>query len=116
MMKRPIPVTVISCLLAATGLLGLIYHLADFKPHHPFQYEIVWISFVRVLAIVAGVFMLRGSNWARWLAIAWIAFHVVISFLHSWQEAAFHVVILGVFVCCLFLPQASRYFRGVSQE
>jgi len=31
------------------------------------------------VAIVAGVFLLRRKNWARWLAIAWMAFHVAIS-------------------------------------
>jgi len=29
---------------------------------------------VRLSGIVAGVWMLRGENWARWLAIAWIVF------------------------------------------
>jgi hypothetical protein len=116
MMKRPIPVTVISCLLAAAGLLGLIYHLSDFKPQHPFQYEIVWIAFVRLLAIVAGVFMFRGSNWARWLAMGWIACHVMISFLHSWQEVAFHAVIFVAFAYFLFLPQTTKYFRGTLQR
>ena len=35
------------------------------------------------LAIVCGVFLLRGHNWARWLALAWIAFHVVLSAFHA---------------------------------
>jgi len=42
-----------------------VYHLAEFKAH-PFQNDILWVSLVRLLAIVGGVFMLRGHNWARW--------------------------------------------------
>ena len=68
MNKRPLSVTIVSCLLAAAGAVGLVYHSTEFKTLHPFPYNTLWVSLVRVLAIVAGVFMLRGSNWARWLA------------------------------------------------
>ena len=33
-----------------------------------------------LVGLLAGIFMLRGHNWARWLAVAWMAFHVAISF------------------------------------
>jgi hypothetical protein len=69
MNKRPIPVSVIGCLYVATGAIGLVFHLIAFKPQYPFQYDIVWISLVSLIAIVCGIGLLRGSNWARWLAL-----------------------------------------------
>lgn len=112
MKKRPLSVTIIACLLAAAGLMGIVYHLAEFKPQHPFQYDIVWITLVRLLAVVAGVYMLLGKNWARWLALAWIAFHVIISAFHSLPELAMHAVFVAVFAYFLLGATASAYFRG----
>ena len=31
------------------------------------------------------------QNWARWLALAWIIFHVGLSLFHPIGELAFHV-------------------------
>ncbi len=55
--------------------------------------------------------MLRGSNWARWLALAWIAFRVFLSFLHSWQEVLVHCLLFVVIGYVLFSPEARAYFR-----
>ncbi len=110
MTRRPLPVTVIACLLIVTGAVGLVYHLTEFQAH-PFPTDLVWISLVRLLAIVAGVYLLRGRNWARWLALAWIAFHVVVSAFNSWFQVAFHGVLCAAFAYFLFRPSATRYFR-----
>ena len=91
MIKRPVSITLLAVLLIATGFLGLVYHARDINLQHPLQNDTLWVELIRVLAIVAGIFMLRGHNWARWLALAWIAFHVVISFWHSWSQVAVHV-------------------------
>ena len=29
-----------------------------------------------------------GARWARWVIVAWLAFHVVVGTLDSWREAA----------------------------
>jgi hypothetical protein len=110
MNKRPLVVTVLSCLLVAAGAIGLVYHLSEFKSLHPFPYEILLVCLVRLLAIVSGVFMLRGDNWARWLAVAWIAFHVVVSFFHSLGEVVVHGVLLALFAYGLFRSDAAGYF------
>ena len=57
--------------------------------------------------------MLRGCNWARWLALAWIAFHVVLSAFHSLPEFALHAVLCAVFAYFLLRPDAALYFRPV---
>lgn len=110
MKKRPLAVTILSWLLIVVGLVGLVYHAQELDLRQPFQNDTVWVELVRVLAIVSGIFMLRGRNWARLLAMAWIAFHVVISIFHSWSQVAMHALILLVFAFFLFRPAANRYF------
>jgi hypothetical protein len=111
MPARPIPVTILSWLLILAGAVGLVYHLRELDVSHPFAGDILLVELVRLLAIVAGVFMLRGRNWARWLALLWIAFHVVVSYWHSWPEVAIHVAIFAVFAFLLFRSPADQYFR-----
>jgi predicted cobalt transporter CbtA len=111
MKKPPLAISILSCVFLAAGAIGLAYHFTDFKAQPRFQYELVWISAVRLTAIVCGVFMLRGNNWARWLALAWIAFHVVVSFFHSLQEVVVHSLLFLLIAYFLFRPEAGAYFR-----
>ena len=110
MKKRPLSVTVLSILLAAAGLVGFVYHLTEIRSLSPFPLELLWVSLVRVTAIVAGIFMLRGRNWARWVAVVWIAYHVVLSGFHSTRELIMHAILFAVFAYFLFRPAASIYF------
>ena len=110
-MKRPITVTLIALLLLLSGVAGIAYHLTDVKTWHPFPYGYVAILLIRVLAIVAGIYMLRGHNWARWVALLWIAFHLAISFFNSWSQVAVHTVVLAIFAYVLLRPAATAYFR-----
>jgi hypothetical protein len=112
MNKRPLSVIVIGCLYVATGAIGLAFHLIEFKPQHPFQYDIVWVCLVNLIAIVCGMYMLRGSNWARWFALAWIAFHVVLSGFHSRFEFVVHSLLCVAVAYFLFRPRATQYFRA----
>jgi hypothetical protein len=116
MNKRPLPVTVLSLLLVAAGAVGLVSHLNELDRHHPFQNEFLLIELVRVIAIVSGVYLFRGSNWARWLALVWIGFHVVVSAFHSLPEFAFHGLLFAVFAYFLFRPQATEYFCTERRE
>ncbi len=108
--RRPIPVLVISILLIATGAIGLVVHIRE-QMGRPFNNDIVSIVLVEIAAILAGICMLYGRIWARWLAIAWMAFHVAISF-PDWGKVAIHSVFLAAFVYFLFRPQATRYFKS----
>src|SRR5437667_12744380 len=116
MKKRPLSITIISWLFLAAGVIGLAYHATEFKADRPFQYDVVWVCLVRVLAILCGAFMLRGSNWARWLLLVWIACHVVLSAFHSLFELVIHSLLFAVVAYFLFRPQASAYFRGARRE
>jgi hypothetical protein len=112
MNRRPITVTILGCVLIATGVASLAFHVTDLKASRNLLSELLLLSLVRILAIVSGVFMLRGSNWARWLALAWIAFHVAISFFDSLQKVAVHGLIFLLFGYLLLRPEATAYFHG----
>lgn len=106
-MKRPLPVLVFGCLFIFAGALGLGYHLAK----RPLEHDFLLLAALRLLAIVGGIFLLRAQNWARWLLLAWLAFHVVVSFYHSLEQVAAHAVLLLLFIFFLFRPPASTYFH-----
>jgi len=110
--KRPLSVTIIAWVFVAAGVVGLAYHATEFKTARPFENDAVWVCLVRLLAIVAGAFLLRGHNWARWLSIVWMAWHVGLSVFHPWSELIVHASLLVVIACFLFRPRASAYFRA----
>jgi hypothetical protein len=116
MSKRPRSVTLIGWVFIAAGVIGFSYHVAKFKAHDPFNSDGIWVCAVRLLAIVAGAFMLQGWNWARWLSILWIAGHTILSVFHPLSELIMHSVLLAVFAFFLFRPQASAYFRCARAE
>jgi hypothetical protein len=94
------------------GAAGFVYHLTEFRARNAFPFDAVLVELVGLLAIVSGAFMLRGHNWARWLALAWIAFHVIVSAFHTFREFAIHCVFCAVINWFLFRPRAVRYFRA----
>ncbi|HEY4901451.1 MAG TPA: hypothetical protein VIH91_11610 [Terriglobales bacterium] len=110
MNKRPIYVTLLGYVLIAAGAIGIAYHFTEYKYTPPRGYLLVLL--VRLVAVVSGVYVLRGKDWERWLSIAWIAFHLVISIFHTKEGVAVHAVVLIAFTVLLFLPAANRYFRS----
>lgn len=111
MRKRPESVTILAWVLILMGFAGLAGDAYQFKSIQPGHNETIWIACVHVLGVVAGAFMLRGRDWARWLAVAWVAFHVAISLQHV-GPAIVHAIFLAVFVYFLFRPDARAYFRS----
>ena len=101
-----------TALYVLAGAVGFVYHFSELNPHQLFQNDALWVELIRILAIVAGIFLLRGRNWARWLALSWIAFHVVISFWHPWGQLVMHILVFAIFAFVLFRPAATRYFRS----
>ena len=114
MSKRPRSITVISWIFVAAGVVGLAYHATEFKARRPFDYEFLWVCLVRLLAILCGIFMLRGSNWARWGLVVWLGCHVILSVLHTPSELLVHFFLFAALLYLLFRPQASAYFRGAT--
>jgi hypothetical protein len=122
MPSRPISITIISWLFIAVGIISIG---ADLLPlvginisagPTDFQtlgfFELSLMLFVRLLALVCGVFMLYGFNWARWLLIVWMGFHIVISITDSPVKLIIHILIFSIILFFLFRPKASIYFRS----
>lgn len=66
---RPPSITVISWLFILAGGIGFLYHLSELTSRRSIDAGLVGVCLVRLVAILSGIFMLRGSNWARWLLI-----------------------------------------------
>ena len=109
--KRPISVTLVGWLFAAAGVVGVAYHGSELSLRAPFSSDLILALCVRLLAIAGGVFVLRGADWARWLVLLWMAYHVVLSAFHPLPELIVHGVILTAVACVLLRRRASAYFR-----
>ena len=114
MNKRPVPITILACLYLIVGTIDFVVHLRQPLARHAFRYDDALIEVTQLIAIVCGLFMLRGRNWARWLAFAWIAFHVPL-FFDSLHNAVMHVLLFGLIVYCLFRSDSSAYFKHAEQ-
>jgi hypothetical protein len=126
MNKRPRSITVISWIFIAFGGIALLtsllppvdaaadQRLTEFRSQHPFQFALIYVS--PILAVVCGVFMLRGCNWARWLLVVWFGHNAIGNILHSPARFFLPGFLFGVAVFFLFRPQATAYFRGTSAE
>ncbi|HEY1768184.1 MAG TPA: hypothetical protein VGG26_11030 [Terracidiphilus sp.] len=114
MNRRPLSITLLAWLLIAVGALGPASHFVEFRTHPPMPSELLSISLLGLLAVLAGIFLLRGANWARWGAAAWMAVHVGISVFHPRQELIIHGVLFVLFAYVLFRPAARAYFTASS--
>ncbi len=121
MNKRPLTITVIGWIYVAVGTISLVVHMlplfegaaaapgaesAAGRPLDP-----VVASGSAILALVGGAFLLRGRNWARWLCVAWMGFHVVLSLVHSTLELVIHGLLFAAVLLLLWRPGATAYFR-----
>jgi hypothetical protein len=113
MPKRPLLLTLFGWFLILAGIVGFAAH---WPLHRPWRPDDAWPLTLEAILGAAGVLILRGYNWARWLALFWIAFHVVVSFYNSLREVAMHTLILLLFVALLFNPAANAWFRKQSTE
>ncbi len=104
--RIPVPVILIACLYLAVGIGGFVVHFSDRRTP-----DWIWVEVTEFLAIVCGVFLLRAHNWARWLASAWMAFHVVLSF-GELRQLGIHSLFFVLIVWCLFRADASRFFQN----
>ena len=113
---RPLSVTILACVYLAVGTIGFAYHLYVIFTRQAFGYDDLMVEATEVAAIVGGAFILRGDNWARWLAVAWMGFHVAISFLDSLQKVAVHAAFFVLIAYFLFRPGARVYFAPVDDS
>jgi hypothetical protein len=110
---RPLSITILAVIYIAVGIMGFAYH---FRELLALQRDSPWVELVELIAITCGVFMLRGHNWARWLALAWILFHVIVSAFNSLHQFLMHSLICAIIAWILLHPTAARYFRRAPAE
>jgi hypothetical protein len=79
------------------------------------EYQFAAAYLVRVTALIAGVALLAGRAWGRWLLVVWLAYHLVLSLFHSAAAVVVHSVLLGVGAYFLFRPEASLFLVGKSR-
>ena len=111
MQTRPPTITIIAGLFLALGILGIARTISEQAQYSLLRSDSLWVLLLSLVAIVCGVFLLRRQNWARWLAVAWVATHVAISFLNSIQAVAMHALFLLLISYILFRPEANAWFR-----
>jgi hypothetical protein len=114
--KRPIAVTIVSVVFIIVGVAGMFRGVWTLRGGHGgiTHHDLIDASLVEVssfAALLGGLFMLRAAKWARWLCLAWMAFHVGISIFHEWMQLLVHAVWLVVLTIVLFWPSANAYFR-----
>jgi hypothetical protein len=110
-MKRPIPVWIVAALYLVVGVMGFVYHFRELTAGHN---DAIAIELTELLAVVAGIGLILRRNWARWLALAWVVFHVVISLFHPLRELLIHAGLCMVIAWLLFRPATARWFRQTS--
>ena len=108
-MRRPFAITVLSWLFILVGTAMLFAH--GRTALHAWHREDPWILLTEAVAILAGTFMLRGANWARWLACLWMAFHIVIAWWNGPSQVLFHALIFAGIAVLLFRADARQFFR-----
>lgn len=109
--KRPVFVLVIGVLFIAIGLLDIwlgVSPLANKEAQR--ASDDLLVASIGIIALVGGIYVLQGHNWARWLLAAWMALHVALSIRQPYALLG-HVVIFGLILAGLFYPAASAYFR-----
>jgi hypothetical protein len=111
MKKCPLPVLIVAITLMIAGIVGFLYHLKEFADPDQKLYVTLLVELLRIIAFASGLLLLRANNLGRWLAIAWVLLHVVISAFHSVGETIMHIAVLLIVCILLFLPVSSNYFN-----
>ena len=111
-MKRPFAVTFLGYLFIAVGIAALAYQLIKGTG----DFWLILIALFELLAVLAGVFLLKGRNWARWLLLLWIASHVILTALSSFTALLPHLLLLIAVAYFLFTPPDSKFFDSACAE
>jgi uncharacterized membrane protein HdeD (DUF308 family) len=117
--KRPLSIVVISLLFILLGAITLVHALVEFinATDRLTDLKSHWMIYLSaVAAIVGGLFLFKGENWARWLLVLWMAFHIVVGALHGIGPLVTHVVIFSVILFFLFRRPVSSYLSSQPQK
>jgi hypothetical protein len=105
--RRPWEITFLGCGFVAIGVASGIVHAW----HAPINRWLLLIELVEVWAIIGGVFLILGKNWARWALIVWMAFHIMVGALHSVSMGLSHGVLAAAITYFLLRGHGSNFFE-----
>ena len=106
--KRPVSVLIVAVVYLVVGVIGFGYHFPELTAGHR---DAIAIELTELTAVIAGVALLMRKNWARWLALAWVVFHVLISLFHPLRELLVHAALCVLIAWLLFQPATARWFK-----
>lgn len=107
--RSVLAVGVLFLVLGALDLWRGVAPLIASAPRWHMASDDVMVLAIGIAAIVGGIYVLRGANWARWLLAVWMALHVAIS-IGQPRALLAHVVIFGFVAYLLFSARASTHF------
>jgi hypothetical protein len=110
MKNCPPTVTLLSFLFVAVGVISTAVHVWQFNITRPTKLEVAGVFAIGTLAVVAGIYMLRGRNWARWLALGWISFHVIVAAFNQPLGLVIHGVFVVLLAWLLFRRESQQWF------
>ena len=125
-MIRPRSITLVAWIFILAGIVGLgadlwplltadaARQLVKLRADSMSDLALAWGT--RALAMVGGVGLLHGRNWARWLLVGWMMLYVVLSLFHSPGEAAAHGVIFAPLTYLMFRKNVAPYFKSRRQS
>jgi len=122
MNSRPVSITVIAWILIAINAISLVSTLflinspaaQELMAKNPMplsvQYAMIFAGLF--VAVVCGIFMLKGANWARLLYVGWNVVAFAVNFITSPGKLLMvpGTIILAVIVFFLFRPNANAFF------
>lgn len=108
MRKRPVAVVIVVVVYLLVGVMGFVYHFNELTAGHP---DAIAIELTELTAVIAGVGLLMQKDWARWLALAWVLFHVIISLFHPLRELLIHAALCILIAWLLFRPATAGWFK-----
>ncbi|MGA8742295.1 MAG: hypothetical protein WB561_14010 [Terracidiphilus sp.] len=108
MKKPPTLVLIVAGVYLLVGVAGFVYHFHELAAGHS---DAIAIELTELLAVLSGVGLLLRQNWARWLALAWVVFHVAISIFHPLRELLIHAALCTAIAWLLFRPETARWFK-----
>jgi hypothetical protein len=129
MQTRPLSVTFVGWILMILGtlelwqtfslLLAILNGGPDVKiifsySTLPIPVQWAFIAAGAVIALLCGLYILKGSNWARILYPSWVAFCYILEILIEPGKDISLSDFIFLFLICLilFLPGANKYFAS----
>ena len=73
-MTRPISVTIVAWIVIVLGVAGAFLMMPGISKAPLTSMQITFAYAGLAVAVVSGIFMLGGKNWARWLYVVWCIF------------------------------------------